>query len=504
VKQLLVWASAVGDRVNPVAVKEFRQAVQSRWVITVLMLFLIVNLCVIGGYLMLSPDAETSVEGGRSIFMFMLGFLLVTCIGFVPAYTGIRLSLERNDANIDLFFVTTITPGAIVRGKYLTAMALTLLIFSVCMPFITLTYLLRGIDLPTIFSILAVGFIVCAAANAIGVFVGAVSGSWLIRGIADAGAFFVLFYMTIGTIGMAESAVMFGRGIFFGGPSIWATLGSWLLTEVLGIGLMYVLAVALLSPKPSNRMLIPRLYLMASWAISAIVVLCWSVSVSNLWPLIGWTIMCGVTFIVLTVAALGERDSWSARVRRTIPTNTAKRSVAFVLFTGSAGGIAWCSLMFVATIGVAWLGKTFLDPWIGPRSGFSVPINELATVCLNLSITFGYVLCYCLTIAFFRSNVLKNAPTANLSVLAAFFGVAVCLVPYLTAFFVNRNWWHVLPWYLLGSPMVLGMGNEPAQALAGPIVIAWLALALLLASPWAAGQWRRFTPYQTEPTDETG
>jgi hypothetical protein len=52
--------------------------------------------------------------------------------------------------------------------------------------------------------------------------------------------------------------------------------------------------------------------------------------------------------------------------------------------------------------------------------------------------------------------------------------------------------------------MVLGMGNEPAQALAGPIVIAWLALALLLASPWAAGQWRRFTPYQTEPTDETG
>ena len=105
---------------------------------------------------MLSPNADTSIDGGRNVFMFLLGILLITCIGFVPLYSGIRLSLERNDANIDLFFVTTITPGAIVRGKYLTAMALTLLIFSACMPFMILTYLLRGIDLPTIFFILAV------------------------------------------------------------------------------------------------------------------------------------------------------------------------------------------------------------------------------------------------------------------------------------------------------------------------------------------------------------
>ena len=27
---------------------------------------------------------------------------MITCIGFVPLYSGIRLSLERNDANIDL------------------------------------------------------------------------------------------------------------------------------------------------------------------------------------------------------------------------------------------------------------------------------------------------------------------------------------------------------------------------------------------------------------------
>jgi hypothetical protein len=175
--RLLAWASTAGDRVNPVAVKEFRQAVQSRWVVTILMLFLLINLAVVGGYLMLSPDADTSIDGGRNIFMFLLGILLVTCVGFVPAYSGVRLSLERSDANIDLFFITTITPGAIIRGKYFTAMALTLLIFSACMPFMILTYLLRGIDLPTIFFVLAFGFVVCAAANALGIFAGSVAGS---------------------------------------------------------------------------------------------------------------------------------------------------------------------------------------------------------------------------------------------------------------------------------------------------------------------------------------
>ncbi len=131
---------------------------------------------------------------------------MITCIGFVPLYCGVRLSLERNDANIDLLFVTTITPGAIVRGKYLAAMALTLLIFSACMPFMVLTYLLRGIDLPTIFLVLAFGLVVCAAANALGIFAGSVSGSWLMPGLVYVGASILLFMMLMGTIGFCEES----------------------------------------------------------------------------------------------------------------------------------------------------------------------------------------------------------------------------------------------------------------------------------------------------------
>ena len=353
-----------------------------------------------------------------------------------------------------------------------------------------LTYLLRGIDLPTIFFILAFGFVVCAAANALGIFAGSLSGSWLIRGLLDAGVLFWLFYMIIGTIGMANGLLMFGAGMLGGRSSWWTGIGMYLLVEVLAIGLLYVLSVAMLSPKPSNRMLVPRLYIMGAWAVTGVIMIFWSYVEKTLWPITGWAIGSGIAFTILTVTALGERDAWSARVRRTIPHNPLLRLGAFVVYTGSAGGIIWCVSMFIATMLVA-----LCFGWFSEASGLSgvrLGAGNLTESCGNMSIIFGYILCYCLTTAFLRITVLKNAPTINLSVIAAFLGMAVCLVPYLIAFFVERNWWSVLPWYLLGSPMVLTMSDVAAKKTAEPILIGWLVLCLLLSTPWVIGQWRRF------------
>ena len=101
----------------------------------------------------------------------------------MPLYAGIRLSLERNDSNLDLLYITTIRPGAIVRGKYFASLALTLLIFSACMPFIVFTYLLRGVNLVSIFWILLFGFLACTVADALGIFAGAMGGNWILRRI---------------------------------------------------------------------------------------------------------------------------------------------------------------------------------------------------------------------------------------------------------------------------------------------------------------------------------
>ena len=44
--------SAIDDRVNPIVIKELRQAVQGRYVSGVFALFLVVQVCVIAGFLL--------------------------------------------------------------------------------------------------------------------------------------------------------------------------------------------------------------------------------------------------------------------------------------------------------------------------------------------------------------------------------------------------------------------------------------------------------------------
>src|SRR5262249_24721096 len=142
------------DSLNPIVVKELRQAVQSRFVVVALLLFLSLQLLILGLYLVFGYGARSadmeSVNAGREGFLVLQGVLLGTCLLFIPLYAGVRLAAERSDTNVDLLFVTALKPRAIVRGKLFSAVVLVLLIFSACAPFMTFTYLLRGIDMPTI------------------------------------------------------------------------------------------------------------------------------------------------------------------------------------------------------------------------------------------------------------------------------------------------------------------------------------------------------------------
>lgn len=478
-KRLLAWAAA-GDWVNPVAVKEFRQAVQSRWVVAVLMLFLLVDVMFVGSYLALSTDVATNARAGRTTLATLLAILMSTCVGFVPLYSGIRLSLERNDSNIDLLFITTIRPGAIVRGKYLSAMALTLLIFSACMPFMVLTYLLGGVDVPTILFLLAAGFAACAVANALGIFAGSVSGSWLIRGLAGGGCVFVLCYLGAGVIALLNEMLVRGMGIAtVDAGQFWSVLATVALLASLTIGLFYVLSVALLSPVLSNRMLLPRVYLIASWIAAGSVTAVWSWHEHEVWPIGSWMIGSGIAWMITAVAAMGERDTWTTRVRRAIPRNPLLRAIAFLIYTGSAGGVIFSGIMFAATVGVTYY-VCYVCGLSDLRHKFSG--DSLSNVAGSLATVFGYILCYCLTTAFLRITLFRRLPTATLALITIIVAAFAMIVPFLFAFIFMERTSHTVPWYMLGSPMVLTSGERFATEMAAPVVVVWLAVGTLLST----------------------
>ena len=340
--RLAAIANTIGDRTNPIVVKELRQAVQSRLVIALLLVFLLVNVFVVCGFLILNADANRNESAGQELFGWLFVVLALTCLVFVPLYAGIRLTMERNDANIDLLFTTTIPPAAIIRGKFWAAVALTALIYSACMPFLTFTYLLRGIDLPSIFFSLAIAFACTAGVTMLAIFVGSVAGGWLLR-LLLAGAFlFAWSWITAMVLAGCMQLVQMGLTFMLNSWEAWAAFGCFVLFGLCAWGFFYLLAVASISARSSNRMLPVRVFVTACWIVFGVIMAVWSWIDGSPWPMSSWLLTSVSVLSCVLVFVLAERESWTPRVQRTIPRGRIGRLFAWLLFTGSAGGVLWC------------------------------------------------------------------------------------------------------------------------------------------------------------------
>src|SRR5476651_1076984 len=156
---------------NPIVIKELRQAVRSWAVIGMLVLFLIVLFVTSLTFLVTqSFDVEANLQLGGEMFSAFMVILAAASIFFIPLYVGVRVAAERQENNPDLLYVSTLSPACIIRGKFLCGAYVTLLFFSACMPFMAFTNLLRGVDLPTVFITLFFLFMVVCALNQLAIF----------------------------------------------------------------------------------------------------------------------------------------------------------------------------------------------------------------------------------------------------------------------------------------------------------------------------------------------
>lgn len=228
----------LGDRLNPLVVKEVRQGLRTRvfWVCFVLMLV---------ACLMLSLTAYVNArEGsftthGRGYF-----FAYYVCLGlvhfFIIPYSAYRsLAREREDETWVLLVLTGLGPRRILRGKVTSFLVQAALYASAVGPFLLFSYYLNGIDLPSILMVLVLGgawlaFLtvlgVCAATLADGR-MGRAFVHFLVLGVLGMG----LFQGLGGAFGLSEEGERLLRdddfiALLIGG--LWAMLGyGWLLFE---------------------------------------------------------------------------------------------------------------------------------------------------------------------------------------------------------------------------------------------------------------------------------
>jgi len=493
----------LSDRVNPIAVKELRQAVRSRIVTGIFIFFLVVQFAIVALVLLLDESAATSLSAGRGLAAGLYSFMMFVCIVFVPIYTGLRLAWERSDTRRDLMFATTISAGAIIRGKMLTAAMIVALIYSACAPFMVFTYLLRGIDLPTIFTMLGLGALYILGSVQFALFLACIPTSRVARiflGLIGLGT----ILWTAGSFVFASSMMLAGPSFFFffapGGPgAYWGALAFGLILSVLAMGCQYFVSVAILQPPSANRMLPVRIYTTAVWLLGGAVAAVWSVVAADGDAIVTWAMTSAVFFTGALLVAVSERETWGPRVRRRIPRFLPARAVAFVFFSGAAGGVLWaCLILGLTLLTVSLVGVyhptllSVLPGSLGIRGG----IGGIALYGLAYTLTAGLVRRLLVRLG----ARLQHYYTWVLALMLATVGSVAPLLVFLILAYGSGDWSRLV---LESSPLTYLNPiylNEPSGREARLLFVGIWAVVVTVASvPWFIRQVRAFRPLRPGP-----
>lgn len=141
---------SLSERLNPILVKEARQAMKSKQFMITFSLLLIVGWVYTLLFVMASlPGVFYSPFGSAMLVGYYL-ILGVPLLIVVPYASFRSLAAELEDGTFDLLSITSLSARQIVTGKLGSSLLQMLVYYSALAPCIAFTYLLRGIDVVTI------------------------------------------------------------------------------------------------------------------------------------------------------------------------------------------------------------------------------------------------------------------------------------------------------------------------------------------------------------------
>lgn len=494
------------DWLNPIAVKELRQAVRGKFVAVALILSLIGQLLAIALLMITTSLTTTVVTGftpapGRMAFAALYGVLFIICIFLIPAYTGIRMAAERGDTHADLLFITTIRPRTIVFGKLITVVLLVVLIFSASLPFLVFSYVLRGIDLVSILVMLVIAVTAVISHSVLALFLGALPASKPFK-VLLAVAFFLGTFLTFPMVFAFETQLL-GAGF---GPSVMTSrfmsgLGAFLAMMLVIDAILVVVTIALISPAVANRALAIRAMLAAMWAVAfggaAIATL-----VSARDELLRtWAVLFVVLISFVLLSASGERESWAPRIARTIPDHPLRRVLAFLFYSGNAGGVLWSILFYGATIGLYEIVEYLLQRQPSVRASVDIT-RGLADAALCM-------LAYTLTATLVRRRWLSRVPPRVTWAIVLGLFVLLALFPGIIALIVDaqaKQLSELTQIATFANPFPMSARFAELRDLRTVFLLVWAAIAFAFTLRPIAQQiarFRRFEVKSAEPADWT-
>jgi hypothetical protein len=335
VEPLLVRA---GDRLNPILVKETRQALKS-WQFTLTFVLLLVTcwIVTIGGVAWVGPSIYYAAAGGSLLLAYYV-ILAALLMVFVP-YSAFRsLAAEREDNTYELLSITTIRPRQIISGKLGSSVAQMLVYFSAITPCLAFTYLLRGVDVPTIIILLVYSFFASLGLSLLGLVIAALAVQRFGQVFFAVCFVVVLLGALYLSISIAYLLITFGYG-YISDSGFWITNLAWATFYVTTFALAFFAAAGLISFASENRSTPLRLIMLVQQAA-------WIGWMAYGWietdfaaeVVFGMAVVVGGYWYAMGTLLTGERPEMSQRSRRQLPQSAFGRAFLTWLYPGPASG----------------------------------------------------------------------------------------------------------------------------------------------------------------------
>jgi hypothetical protein len=371
-------------------------------------------------------------------------------------------------------------------------MVMTILLYSICTPFLVFTYLLRGIDILTIGIILLPLFLVTMVAIQAALFIAVLPTSRAFKILAALFAFnFVIFVVGIGGTGMIYGMMSAGIADKLDSWDFWGPFLSLLGGIGLTFLLLYAFSVALIMPAAANRGLPIHLACAAVWLAVGLGLATWAYVEKSFAPLAAWAIPATIGYILVLFFAIGEDDQLRPRIRRDIPRPVFLRPLAFIFYSGAAGNIIFCCLAMAISLAISFTAARQLTGY--ERNDYLDLLNTFRDLAV-FAVAYGFS-----AIALRRFLLKKWVPAKATGLIALLLLSVGALLPSIIGFLLtyqNEKASSIGPWQLFNPGGLLDPDFRDKQMI---FVSGWALVMTLVNVPWLYRQARDFRPAPAAP-----
>lgn len=343
---------------NPVAVKEFRQLTRSRQIRNALVAFLALQIVVAMIVINVMRDGGTGVlthsETGKRMFAFMSVLLNLATMAALPGNVFWRMMSENRLGKTDPLLATTLTTSQFVNGKLFSGIAMILFFTSASLPFLTLSYLLRGISVAVILQYVFIAFAIACVVIHVAVMLASLR-------LPDALRKVLFFVFVSGSASYILPLPFLATEVFDEIDQVWTFFISASAAAVAACLALRALAISQLAPPHTDRAAQLRVTT-AVVAVAAMAVTCTFAVVhgDDDWYDAGAALtLFGALALLFMECSAAPGIARRALIER--PKSGFKRFLRFPLVTGSVPGIFHALFLYALSLIVFQLAYEFDD-----------------------------------------------------------------------------------------------------------------------------------------------